>query len=123
MTMAIVMVVDDSKTVRSYHGSILKDLGVEVLEAENGMEALEKSLDSKVDLYLVDVNMPVMDGYSFVSELRKQPTCKFTPVIMITTQMEATDKLEAFKVGANLFETKPIKPDALKGYLQLLLKV
>jgi two-component system chemotaxis response regulator CheY len=120
--MATVMVVDDSKTVRSYHGSILRDLGVNVLEAENGMEALEKTLDNKIDLYLVDVNMPVMDGYSFVSELRKQPQGKLIPVIMITTQEAATDKLEAFKVGANLFETKPIKPDALKGYLQLLLK-
>ncbi|HEX5623870.1 MAG TPA: response regulator [Sulfuricurvum sp.] len=121
--MATVMVVDDSKTVRSYHGSILKDLGVNVLEAENGMEALEKSLGTSVDLYLVDVNMPIMDGYSFVSELRKQPSGRLTPVIMITTQEETTDKLEAFKVGASLFETKPIKPDALKGYLQLLLKV
>jgi len=120
--MATVMVVDDSKTVRSYHGSILRDLGVNVLEAENGMEALEKTLDNEVDLYLVDVNMPVMDGYSFVSELRKQPAHKLTPVIMITTQEAATDKLEAFKVGASLFETKPIKPDALKGYLQLLIK-
>lgn len=121
--MATVMVVDDSKTVRSYHSSILKDLGVEVLEAENGMEALEKSLDNSVDLYLVDVNMPIMDGYTFVGELRKQPVGRFTPVIMITTQEEASDKLEAFKVGANFFENKPIKPDALKGYLQLLLKV
>ncbi len=120
--MATVMVVDDSKTVRMYHGSLLRDMGVSVLEAENGMEALEKTLDNTVDLYLVDVNMPVMDGYSFVSELRKQPTGRFTPVIMITTQEAATDKLEAFKVGATLFETKPIKPDVLKGYLQLLLK-
>lgn len=120
--MATVMVVDDSKTVRMYHGSLLRELGINVLEAENGMEALEKTLDNTIDLYLVDVNMPVMDGYSFVSELRKQPTGRFTPVIMITTQEEATDKLEAFKVGATLFETKPIKPDALKGYLQLLLK-
>lgn len=121
--MATVMVVDDSKTVRSYHGSILRELGIEVLEAENGMEALEKSLDNTVHLYLVDVNMPVMDGYSFVSELRRQPAHQLTPIIMITTQEETTDKVEAFKVGANLFETKPIKPDALKGYLQLLLNV
>lgn len=120
--MATVMVVDDSKTVRMYHGALLRDLGITVLEAENGMEALEKTLDNTVDLYLVDVNMPVMDGYSFVSELRKQPTGRFTPVIMITTQEAATDKLEAFKVGATLFETKPIKPDVLKGYIQLLLK-
>ncbi|MDD5717573.1 MAG: response regulator [Sulfuricurvum sp.] len=119
--MATVMVVDDSKTVRSYHGSILRDMGVEVLEAENGMEALEKSLDNAVDLYLVDVNMPIMDGYSFVSELRKQPSRRHVPIIMITTQEERTDKVEAFRVGANIFETKPIKPDALKGYLQLLL--
>lgn len=119
--MATVMVVDDSKTVRSYHGSILREMGINVLEAENGMEALEKGLDNEVNLYLVDVNMPVMDGYSFVGELRKQPKGRFTPVIMITTQEERTDKIEAFRVGANLFETKPIKPDALKGYLQLLL--
>jgi len=119
--MATVMVVDDSKTVRSYHGSILRDMGIDVLEAENGMEALEKSLDSTINLYLVDVNMPIMDGYSLVSELRKQPSHRLTPIIMITTQEEQTDKVEAFKVGANLFETKPIKPDALRGYLQLLL--
>jgi two-component system chemotaxis response regulator CheY len=120
--MAKVMVIDDSKTVRMYHRSLLQEFGIEVLEAENGMEALEKTLDNTIDLYLVDVNMPVMDGYSFVTELRKQPTGRFTPVIMITTQEAVTDKLEAFKVGANIFETKPIKPDVLKGYLQLLLK-
>ncbi len=119
--MAKVMVVDDSKTVRSYHGAILRELGVDVVEAENGMEALERGLDNDIDLYLVDVNMPIMDGYSFVSELRKQPAGRFVPIIMITTQEEKTDKREAFKIGANLFETKPIKPELLRGYLQLLL--
>jgi two-component system chemotaxis response regulator CheY len=121
--MAKVMVIDDSKTVRSYHGSILREMGVEVVEAENGMEALEKSLDGDISLYLVDVNMPIMDGYSFVSELRRQPAGRFTPVIMITTQEEKTDKAEAFKIGANLFETKPIRPELLRGYLQLLLHI
>ncbi|MDX1294878.1 MAG: response regulator [Sulfurimonadaceae bacterium] len=120
--MATVMVVDDSKTVRSYHKSILKEMGIDVVEAENGMEALERSLDHDVGLYLVDVNMPVMDGYSFVSELRKQPKRRLTPVIMITTQHEEIDKIEAYKVGANLFETKPIKPEQLTAYVQLLLK-
>lgn len=120
--MATVMVVDDSKTVRSYHGAILKEMGLEIIEAENGMEALERSLDTDVGLYLVDVNMPVMDGYSFISELRKQPKYKSTPMIMITTQAQETDKIEAYKVGADLFETKPIKPDELKTYMQLLLK-
>ncbi len=120
--MATIMVVDDSKTVRSYHGSILKGLGYLVIEAENGMEALERSLDGDIDLYLVDVNMPVMDGYSFIGELRKQPQHLLTPVVMITTQAQEIDKVEAYKVGANLFETKPIKPDQLKAYVELLVQ-
>lgn len=120
--MATIMVVDDSKTVRSYHGSILKSMGLDVLEAENGMEALEKSLGTSVDLYLVDVNMPVMDGYSFVNDLRKQSNHKTVPIIMITTQAKDEDKINAYKVGANLFETKPIRPEQLKAYIDILVK-
>jgi len=117
--MATIMVVDDSKTVRNYHGAILKSMGMEIIEAENGMEALEKSLNSKIDLYLVDVNMPIMDGYSFVKDLRKQANNKVVPVIMVTTQAKDEDKINAYKVGANLFETKPIKPDQLQAYLDI----
>lgn len=116
-----VMVVDDSKTVRMYHGSLLKEMGYEVIEAENGMEAMEKSLDGDIALYLVDVNMPIMDGYSFVQEIRKEPGYATTPIIMITTQTHDEDRVEAFKVGANLFETKPIKPEVLKNYLSILI--
>ena len=120
--MATIMVVDDSKTVRNYHGSILKSMGLDVLEAENGMEALEKSLGAEIDLYLVDVNMPIMDGYSFIKDLRKQESHKNVPVIMITTQAKDEDKANAYKVGANLFETKPIKPDQLQAYINILVK-
>jgi len=116
-----VMVVDDSKTVRLYHGSLLKEMGYEVIEAENGMEAMEKSQDCDIDLYLVDVNMPIMDGYTFVQEVRQLECCKTTPIIMITTQAHDADREEAFKVGANLFETKPIKPEVLKNYLIILI--
>jgi len=120
--MATVMIVDDSKTVRNYHGSILKSMGLDIVEAENGMEALEKSLDNVIDLYLVDVNMPIMDGYSFINDLRKQVANKFVPVIMVTTQAKEEDKINAYKVGANLFETKPIKPDQLQSYIDILIK-
>lgn len=116
-----VMVVDDSKTVRMYHGSLLKEMGYEVIEAENGMEAMEKSLDGDIALYLVDVNMPIMDGYSFVQEIRKEACYATTPIIMITTQAHDEDRIEAFKVGANLFETKPIKPEVFKNYLSILI--
>jgi len=118
--MSTVMVVDDSKTVRNYHGAILKSQGIEVIEAENGMEALEKSLGANIDLYLVDVNMPIMDGYSFINDLRKQDEHKFIPVIMVTTQAKEEDKINAYKVGANLFETKPIKPGQLQAYIDIL---
>lgn len=120
--MATIMVVDDSKTVRNYHGAILKSMGLSVVEAENGMEALEKSLDNDIALYLVDVNMPIMDGYSFVSDLRKQNGYKNIPIIMITTQAKEDDKIQAYRVGANLFETKPIKPDILQSYIEILVK-
>ena len=119
--MTRVMVVDDSKTVRMYHGSLLKEMGYEVVEAENGMEALERSLEGDIALYLVDVNMPIMDGYSFVQEIRKESAYQTTPIIMITTQAHDEDRTEAFKVGANLFETKPIKPEVLKNYLSILI--
>jgi len=120
--MAKIMIVDDSKTVRNYHGTILKSMGIEIVEAENGMEALEKSLDSDIDLYLVDVNMPIMDGYSFIQDLRKQDTQKVVPVIMVTTQAKEEDKINAYQVGANLFETKPIKPNQLQAYVDILVK-
>ena len=116
-----VMVVDDSKTVRMYHGSLLKETGYAVVEAENGMEAMERSQDCNIALYLVDVNMPIMDGYSFVQEIRKEECYKTVPIIMITTQAHDEDRDEAFKVGANLFETKPIKPEVLKNYLSILI--
>lgn len=116
-----VMVVDDSKTVRMYHGSLLKEMGYKVIEAENGMEAMEKSQDCDISLYLVDVNMPIMDGYSFVQEIRKNSCYKIVPIIMITTQAHDEDRAEAYKVGANLFETKPIKPEVLRNYLSILI--
>ena len=120
--MATIMVVDDSKTVRNYHGAILKSAGLDIVEAENGMEALEKSLDGGIDLYLVDVNMPIMDGYSFIADLRKQANNKTVPVIMVTTQAKEEDKINAYKIGANLFETKPIKPDILQSYIDILVE-
>jgi two-component system chemotaxis response regulator CheY len=120
--MSTVMVIDDSKTVRNYHGAILKGLGMKIVEAENGMEALEKSLGAEIDLYLVDVNMPIMDGYSFIKALRKQENHKTVPVIMVTTQEQEEDKINAYKSGANLFEIKPIKPDQLQAYIDILVK-
>ena len=118
--MKTIMVVDDSKTVRSYHGMLLKDFGVEVIEAENGMEALEHCVHQNIDMFLVDINMPVMDGYSFVKELRTNEKHATTPVIMISTQSDDEDRVEAYEMGANLYAIKPIKPDELQRLLKII---
>jgi len=96
-----VLVVDDSKTVRIYHKQILKDAGFDVEEAENGMEALEKSVNNNYSLYLVDVNMPIMDGYTFVNNIRNKNN--LVPIIMISTEAESIDMDKAFESGANLY--------------------
>jgi len=115
-----VLVVDDSKTVRQYHKEILRQKGYDVSGAENGMEALEKSLVEDYKLFLVDINMPVMDGYSFVKELRTNEANRFKPVIMISTEAEDHDRTSAYKNGANLYFTKPVKPDDLVGSADIL---
>ena len=107
-----VLIVDDSLTVRMYHRQILESAGFECDEAENGMEALEKAQLNNYDLYLVDINMPVLDGYSFVKRLREGEG-HLAPVIMVSTEAEAKDMELAYKSGASLYLTKPARPDDL----------
>lgn len=102
------LVVDDSLTVRIYHSSLLKNLGFEVDTAENGMEALEMAIKNKYDLFLTDINMPVMDGYEFVRKLRKMDEYRLTPVVFITTLNSEEDKNKALISGGTLFIVKPI---------------
>jgi len=102
------LVVDDSLTVRIYHSSLLKNLGFEVDTAENGMEALEMAIKNKYDLFLADINMPVMDGYEFVRKLRKMDEYRLTPVVFITTLNSEEDKNKALISGGTLFIVKPI---------------
>lgn len=107
-----VLIVDDSLTVRMYHRQILESAGFECDEAENGMEALEKAQLNDYDLYIVDINMPVLDGYSFVTRLRSGEG-KLAPVIMVSTEAEAKDMDLAYESGASLYLIKPARPDDL----------
>lgn len=116
-----ILVVDDAVTVRLYHRDIIESLDVTVEEAENGVEALEKVLKDSFDLILVDVNMPKMDGYRFLKEIRANPDLRSIPSIMISTEGEAIDKEKAYVAGANIYLVKPIRPDTLKNYVLLLI--
>jgi two-component system chemotaxis response regulator CheY len=114
------LIVDDAATVRMYHRNILEAAGFVVEEAINGIEGLEKALNNPFDLYLVDVNMPKLDGYGFLRELRKQDIPQ-APAVMISTEAEAQDRERAFEAGANFYVLKPAKPQELVAYCRLLL--
>ncbi|MDD5227377.1 MAG: response regulator [Methylococcales bacterium] len=116
-----ILVIDDAATVRLYHRNILESAGYSVDEAINGIEALEKALVKPYDLYVVDVNMPKLDGYGFLNEFRRQEDAVQSPAIMVSTEMGENDKVLGYAAGANLYLTKPLKPTELLSYTRLLL--
>jgi len=115
-----ILIIDDAATVRMYHRTILESAGYEVEEAINGIEALEKCLQEAFDLFLVDVNMPKLDGYGFLQELRGCDIPQ-APAIMISTEAKACDKQRAFEAGANAYLIKPTKPAQLLLQVSLML--
>jgi two-component system, chemotaxis family, chemotaxis protein CheY len=115
-----ILIVDDAATVRMYYRTILEEAGYLVVEAVNGIEALEKALEEPFDLYIADINMPKLDGYGFMKELRSMELPQ-VPAMMVSTEASANDKLRAYTAGANLYLVKPIKPDLLLRNCHLLL--
>jgi len=115
-----VLIVDDATTVRLYHRQILEQAGFAVEEAINGLEALEKAVADHYDLYLVDVNMPRMDGYTFLRQLRARDDVYQAPAVMISTESQEKDRKAAYAAGANYYMVKPVKPDLLARLAGLL---
>jgi two-component system chemotaxis response regulator CheY len=115
-----ILIVDDAATVRMYYRSILEGAGYQITEAVNGIEAMEKCLQEPFGLYIVDINMPKQDGYSFLSELRGRDLPQ-VPAMMVSTEAAASDRTRAYAAGANLYLFKPVKPDELLINCRLLL--
>lgn len=115
-----ILIVDDAATVRMYHRNILESAGYAVEEAMNGIEALEKALKTPFDLFIVDINMPKLDGYGFLSELRQQDIPQ-VPAIMVSTEAATCDQTAAYRAGANGYLVKPVKPVQLLTHTRLLL--
>ncbi len=105
-----VLVVDDSASIRQVVGIALKGAGYDVLEACDGKDALKKLTGQKVHLMISDVNMPNMDGITFVKEVKKLAAYKFTPIIMLTTESQESRKLEGQAAGARAWVVKPFQP-------------
>ncbi|AVE04797.1 two-component system response regulator [Pseudomonas poae] len=105
-----VLVVDDSSSVRQVVGIALKSAGYDVIEACDGKDALGKLNGQKVHLIISDVNMPNMDGITFVKEVKKLASYKFTPIIMLTTESQESKKAEGQAAGAKAWVVKPFQP-------------
>jgi two-component system chemotaxis response regulator CheY len=115
------IVVDDSRAARSILRRTLLSMGLEVVEAGNGAEALDKLRDeAPVDLALVDWNMPVMDGLQFVKALRAERAYADVVVLMVSAESDPSRMARALIVGADDFLMKPMTADVLVGKLEML---
>ena len=108
-----ILIVDDSASVRQVVGIALKGAGYDVIEGTDGKDALTKLDGRKVNLIISDVNMPNMDGITFVKEAKKLPSYKFTPIIMLTTESSDDKKREGQAAGAKAWVVKPFQPAAM----------
>lgn len=104
------MVVDDSVSIRQVVGIALRGAGYQTIEASDGKDALSKLTGQKVHLIISDVNMPNMDGISFLKAIKAHPNYKFTPVIMLTTEAGQDKMMEGKAAGAKAWVVKPFKP-------------
>nr|WP_320131502.1 response regulator [uncultured Holophaga sp.] len=108
-----IMIIDDSTSLRQVVGIALKNAGYDVLEACDGKDALAKLTGQKIHLMISDVNMPNMDGISFLKAVRLLPAYKFTPIIMLTTEAGDEMKKAGQAAGAKAWVVKPFKPEVL----------
>jgi two-component system chemotaxis response regulator CheY len=118
-----ILIVDDSEMIRNFHSYIIKSLGIDIMTANDGAEALEKIYSSSNDLVLciTDINMPNMDGYTFIERLRDDPDYEDVPIIIISTEDEFKDKEKGFAAGANIYIVKPTDPNELIENVKMLL--
>ncbi len=115
------LVIDDSRAIRKILGQFLKEMSFEVAEAQHGAEALEKLKELKtVDLALVDWNMPEMNGYEFVCEVRKNPDHANMKIMMVTTESEIPQVQKALEAGANEYVMKPFTREVIREKLELI---
>jgi len=116
-----ILVVDDASLVRLFYRKELERAGFHVDEALNGLEALEKLMTAPADLLIVDINMPQMDGLTFLDALRNQELpLASTPAVVISTESGSQDFAAARKAGANYYLVKPVSSDSLVEVARML---
>ena len=108
-----VIVIDDSDSLRQVVGIALRTAGYDVIEAADGAQALLKLEKERAHIAICDVNMPVMDGISFVKEVKKRQEYRFLPIIMLTTESRESRKQEGQMAGAKAWVVKPFRPEQM----------
>ncbi len=116
-----ILSVDDSASIRQMVSFTLMKEGYEVIEASDGQDALSKLGGSPVNMVITDLHMPVMDGIELIKSLRANPTYRFTPIVMLTTESHQDRKDQGRQAGATGWIVKPFKPDQLVSVVKKLL--
>jgi len=117
----MILTVDDSASVRQMVRFTLEEAGYGVIEAVDGKDAMVKLTGSSVNLVITDLNMPNMDGIELIKGVRQNSAHRFVPIIMLTTESQATKKQEGKQAGATGWIVKPFKPDQLKAVVKKVL--
>jgi two-component system, chemotaxis family, chemotaxis protein CheY len=116
-----ILIVDDSIMVRQMVSFTLTEAGFKVVEAQNGREALDKVAAQSFDLIVTDLNMPEMDGITFIGNARELPGTKFTPILMLTTESQPEMKQKGKAAGATGWIVKPFDPPKLLAVIAKVL--
>jgi len=117
-----ILIVDDSKTVRNLVAFIMKKEGFRVTTAEDGLDGLEKLYaEEQIDLIVSDVNMPRMDGFTFIKNVREQEAYRDIPIIVLSTEGQDKDIQTGLTLGANLYMVKPAQPEKMVRNVKMLL--
>ena len=118
-----IMIVDDSVSVRKMVAFTLENAGYDVVEAENGQDALDKLEESQINMFILDLNMPDINGIELTRMLRSMDTYRFTPIIMLSTESQESKKHDARSAGATGWITKPFKPNQLINVVKKVITV
>jgi len=116
------LIIDDSRAIRRILGSVVRELGFEVSEAENGREGLEKLINMQppAEVVLVDWNMPEMNGLEFVNQVRADDRWRGVKLMMVTSVTEADQMVKALSAGADEYVMKPFTKEVLHDKMRLL---
>lgn len=116
-----IMTVDDSASVRQMVSFTLKQAGYNVVEAVDGQDALAKLQTAAVQMIITDLNMPNLNGIELIRAVRANPTHRFVPIVMLTTESQAEIKQQGKEAGATGWIVKPFKPDQLLAVIRKVL--